>query len=71
MERVNVVEIPEPIGEVFCHRYRNGTVEHHETPWRYGFASCGICGAAAEVSVKKLNEFINDEVLMDQFCEKE
>lgn len=61
-----VIEIPEPIGDYFCHRHLNGTVEHHETKWIKGFAHCKRCDLSAEVSLKSLHYFLNDESLIEQ-----
>ena len=56
--------IPEPIGEVFCHRHRNGTMEHHESDWKIGpdaiYSHCNDCGKVAKVVHKTVKEFLED-----------
>lgn len=69
MVQINqIVEIPEPIGDYFFHRHYNGTVQHHESPWRKGFTHCKECGLSAQVSIKPLDKFLKDDDLMEQLC---
>jgi hypothetical protein len=66
---MRTVEVPEPIGEKFFHRYVNGTVQHHEVNWDGLRAECPECGLIAVVSWKPFEVFVQDEELMSQLCE--
>ena len=68
---IGIVEIPAPLGETYCHRYRNGTIEHHEAPWKDGMAFCERCGIKARLSFKSLDSFLNDADLRENLFEKE
>lgn len=71
------VLIPQPIGEVYCHRIRNGKfcMEHHESEWIKNdgmiVAHCESCGRSVRVIDISVSEFLKDDDLINRLliCE--